>query len=293
MTADPMRGVFPILVTPFDERDRIDEDSLENLVDYCIDAGVHGFGMAYASEIPKLTEAERLQVCKIIIGRTAERVPVVVTTGSPATAVAVQYSRQAADLGIDAIMSLPPTGATAKQHRAYFKAISDAVDIPIFFLEAGDAVGGPLMRQIAEESENLRYAKVESAPAPHKVGEAVEYSAGLFTVMGGASGTHLIEELRRGSQGTMPWPSLPHAFVKTWDQWQAGDEESAQKTWLQEIMPVIRIGGLVHKEILYRQGIIATPRFREPTPALPLDETTQREFDQVCERMGIGQHTSG
>ena len=89
MTADPMRGVFPILVTPFDERDRIDEDSLENLVDYCIDAGVHGFGIAYASEIPKLTEAKRLQVCKIIIDRTAERVPVVVTTGSPATAVAV------------------------------------------------------------------------------------------------------------------------------------------------------------------------------------------------------------
>ena len=58
-------------------------------------------------------------------------------------------------------------------------------------------------------------------------------------------------------------------------------------------MPVICIGGLVHKEILYRQGIIATPRFREPTPALPLDETTQREFDQVCERMGIGQHTPG
>ena len=37
MTAGPMRGVFPILVTPFDERDRIDKDSLENLVDYCID----------------------------------------------------------------------------------------------------------------------------------------------------------------------------------------------------------------------------------------------------------------
>ena len=132
-----MRGVFPILVTPFDERDRIDEDSLENLVDYCIDAGVHGFGIAYASEIPKLTEAERLQVCKIIIDRTAKRVPIVVTTGSPATAVAVQYSRQAADLGVDAIMSLPPTGATAKQHRAYFKAISGAVDIPIFFLKPG------------------------------------------------------------------------------------------------------------------------------------------------------------
>ncbi|HIG52875.1 MAG TPA: dihydrodipicolinate synthase family protein [Candidatus Latescibacteria bacterium] len=289
MPIDPMRGVFPILITPFDVQDRIDKDSLQNLVDYCIEAGVHGFGIAYATEIPKLTEAERLQVAQIVIERSAGRVPVVMTTGSPATTVAVEYSRQAADLGADAVMSLPPTGATAKQHRAYFKAISDAVDIPIFLLEAGDAIGGPLMRQIAEESQQLRYAKVESAPAPHKVGEAVTHGAGLVTVMGGASGTHLIEELRRGSEGTMPWPSLPHAFVKTWNQWQAGDQESAQQTWQREILPVIRIGGLVHKEILYRQGVIATPRFRDPTPALPLDETTQREFDRVCERLGIGQ----
>ena len=289
MPIEPMRGVFPILVTPFDEQDRVDEDSLQNLVDYCINAGVHGFGIAYASEIPKLTEAERLTVAKVVVDRSAGRVPIVVTTGAPATSVAVQYSRLAADLGADAVMSLPPSGATTEQSRTYFKAISDAVNIPIFLLEASDALGGPLMRQIAEESEHLRYAKVESSPAPHNVGEAVAHSAGLVTVMGGASGNHLIEELRRGSEGTMPWPSLPHAFVKTWNQWQSGDEWSAQQSWQQEILPIIRIGGLVHKEILYRQGVIATPRFREPTPATSLDEPTQREFDQACERLGIGQ----
>ena len=289
MSTQSMRGVFPILVTPFDEQDRVDKDSLQNLVDYCIEGGVHGFGIAYATEIPKLTEAERLQVAKTVIERSAGRVPVVVTTGAPATAVAVEYSRQAANFGADAIMSLPPSGASAEQNRAYFKALSDAIDIPIFFLEAGDALGGPLMRQIAEESENLQYAKVESSPAPHKVGEAVEYGAELITVMGGSSGTHLIEELRRGSQGTMPWPSLPHTFAKVWNQWHTGHEEAAYQIWATEILPVIRIGGLVHKEILYRQGVIATPRFREPTPATPLDETTQREFEQVCERLGIGQ----
>ena len=159
----------------------------------------------------------------------------------------------------------------------------------LFVMRAKPVVlGGPLMRQIAEESEHLRYAKVESSPAPHKVGEAVEHGAGLITVMGGASGTQLIEELRRGSQGTMPWPSLPRAFAQVWDQWQAGDQVAARQTWEREILPVIRIGGLVHKEILYRRGVIATPRFREPNPAAPLDEVTQREFDEVCERLGIG-----
>ena len=107
--------------------------------------------------------------------------------------------------------------------------------------------------------------------------DAVEHPAEWVTVFGGASGTRLIEELRRGSQGTMPWPSLPHAFVQVWDCWQAGAEEQARQIWEQQIHPVIRLGGLIHKEILYRQGVIETPRFRSPAgrrrPARPSSGT--------------------
>ena len=55
----PMRGVYPILVTPFDERGRIDEESLRRLIDFNLDAGVHGLGIAMASEVLKLTDPER------------------------------------------------------------------------------------------------------------------------------------------------------------------------------------------------------------------------------------------
>ena len=287
--ATPMRGVFPILITPFDGQDQIDEDSLRSVVDYNIDAGVHGLGIAFATEIPKLTEAERLRVAEVVIDQSRSRVPVVVNTGAPSTSATVLYSRQAQDLGADAVMCTPPAGGVSESEtRRYFKSLSDALRIPIFLQEAGEAVGGPVMRRIAEESEHLRYAKVESSPTPQKVEEAVKYGEGLVTVFGGASGTHLLEELRRGSQGTMPWPSLPHAFVKVWDQWQGGDEKAARQVWEQEIHPVLRIGGLVHKEILYRQGVIESPRFRSPAPTTALDEITQREFDEVCERLGIG-----
>ena len=83
-----MRGVFPILITPFDDRDRIDEDSLRSVVDYNIDAGVHGLGIAFATEIPKLTEAERLRLAEVVIDQSRNRVPVVVTTQSTARSAA-------------------------------------------------------------------------------------------------------------------------------------------------------------------------------------------------------------
>jgi len=50
MAIKPMRGVFPILVMPFDENDRIDEDSLRSLVEFNLAAGVHGLGVALGAK---------------------------------------------------------------------------------------------------------------------------------------------------------------------------------------------------------------------------------------------------
>jgi len=283
-----MRGMFPVLITPFDEQDRIDEDSLRSVVEYNITAGVHGVVIAFATEIMKLTEAERLQIAKVVVDQTRGRVPVVVNTGAVSTVATVQYSQQTEALGVTAVMCTPPAAdVPVDEKRAYFKALSDAVSVPIFVQEAGTSLGGALLRQIAEECERVRYAKVENAPPAQKVYEAIQHGSDLVTVFGGASGNFLIEELRRGSQGTMPWPSLPHAFVQVWDHWQSGDETGARKIWEREIAPILRVGGLVHKEVLCRKGIIKSPRWRSPQPAL-LDDVGRRELDEVCERLGIG-----
>ena len=288
MSQQTMRGMFPVLVTPFDEQDRIDEDSLRSVVEYNINAGVHGVVIAFATEIMKLTEAERLQVAQVVTDQTRGRVPVVVNTGAVSTAATVQYSQQTEDLGVTAVMCTPPASdVPVDEKKAYFKTISDAVSVPIFVQEAGTSLGGALLRQIAEESERVRYAKVENAPPAQKVYEAIQHGGDLVTVFGGASGSYLIEELRRGSQGTMPWPSRPQPFVQVWDLWQSGEETAAREVWEREIAPILRVGGLVHKEILHREGVIKSPRWRSPAPA-PLDDMAQRELDEVCERLGIG-----
>ena len=288
MMTDPLfHGVVPILITPFDQADRIDEDSLRRLVDYCIDAGVHGFGIAFATEIPKLTEAERDQITQIIVEQAAGRVPVVANTGAPSTQATILYSKRAQSLGVDAVMGTPPDG-TPELIRQYFSALCKAVQVPVFVQEVSGIVSGELLSDLADDSDNLCYAKVESAPTPKKIRDCVDKCGNRVTVLGGASGTQLIEELRRGSQGTMPWPSLPHAFVRVWDLWQAGDETAARLEWEQQIQPVLRINGVVHKQILCRQGIIDHPHFRAPDTIPPMDDMTQREFDEICERLGIG-----
>ena len=295
MADDVMRGIYPILLTPFDERGRIDEESLRSEVQFNLGGGVHGVGLALGSEFLKLTEDERNSVTRIVVDEVRGRVPVVVNTGAQASVPAVLYSQQAEELGATAVMCMPPLmGVSGSEVRAYFRAISDAVRVPIFIQDQQTApVSAALIRQIAEESERVRYAKVESPPQAAKVHEAVQHSRGLVTIFGGAAGTYLIEELRRGSVGSMPWPSTPHAFVKVWNHWQSGDVNAAREVHEQEIAPLLRLsttglrlGHTVHKEILRRRGVIKSAHVRAPSD--PLDEITQRELDEVCERLGIG-----
>jgi 4-hydroxy-tetrahydrodipicolinate synthase len=290
-----MRGIYPILLTPFDERGQIDEESLRSEVEFNLSGGVHGVGLALGSEFLKLTEDERNRVTRIVVDEVRGRVPVVVNTGAQANVPAVLYSRQAEELGAAAVMCMPPLmGVSGGEVRAYFRAISDAVRVPVFIQDQQTApVSAALIRQIAEESERVRYAKVESPPQAAKVHEAVQQSRGLVTIFGGAAGTYLIEELRRGSVGSMPWPSTPHAFVKVWNHWQSGDVNAAREVHEREIAPLLRLsttglrlGHTVHKEILRRRGVIKSAHVRAPSD--PLDEITQRELDEVCERLGIG-----
>jgi 4-hydroxy-tetrahydrodipicolinate synthase len=291
-----MTGVYPILVTPFDDQGRIDEESVRSLIEYNLDAGVHGLGIAMASEILKLTEEERDRLTRIVVEQVHGRVPVVVNTGGPATDVAVFYSRRAQELGADALMCQPPTLSlpTPSEARSYFRAISDAVAIPIFIQDTATApVPARLARQIAEECANVRYTKVESLPPAQRVGENVRVAGDVLTVFGGAGATYLIEEMRRGSQGTMPWPSMPAELVDIWNRVRSGDEAGAWENFYRHLVPFNRLGagGLnsalqVQKEILRRKGIIQTSLVRGP--ADPLDDDTAEDLDGVCLSLGIG-----
>src|SRR5207302_8227063 len=85
------RGVFPILVTPFDDQSQVDEESLRRLVEFNIGAGVHGLGVALGSEVFRLSEAERRQVTRIVVDQVRGRVPIVINTGAQGTDLAVLY----------------------------------------------------------------------------------------------------------------------------------------------------------------------------------------------------------
>ncbi|HET7714178.1 MAG TPA: dihydrodipicolinate synthase family protein [Bauldia sp.] len=293
MAKATMQGVFPILVTPFDDRGRIDEESLRRLVEFNLAAGVHGLGVAIGSEMFKFNEAERAEVTRIVIDQVRKRVPVVINTGAGGTDLAVFYSKAAEDAGADALMIIPPAFLPAGPEEVvdYYKAISAAVSIPIFLQDTPAAPIPPgLARRIGESADNVRLIKVETLPVTAKVAEMVNAAGDLLTVFGGAGGSYFIEELRRGSRGTMPFCSQPAAFVEVWNLFRAGDERGARAAFDRTIMPVNRLAAQggdifyhVHKALLVRQGVIRSAKVRSPT--VPIDAITRREIDELVAEM--------
>ena len=290
MQTGTMRGVYPILVTPFDDASRVDVESLQSLVEFQVQAGVQGIGVALGSEVMKLTEEERVLVTRTVVAQARGRIPVVINSGGSCTELALHYSRLAEGNGADALMLMqPPNTSGGAQVREYYKAVSDAVSIPIFIQDTSSShVSADLALKIAEESEHVTHIKVESAPTPAMVADVMAKAGESLVPFGGAGGNYFIEEMRRGSQGTMPGCSNPEAFVKVWHLFQSGDERGAKDTFYRSVLPINRLAGQgwgafyhVHKEILRQRGVISTANVRGPMA--PLDEATCRELQQLID----------
>ena len=127
-------GVFPYLVTPLDPDGRVRGDVLGRLCDDLIHAGVHGLTpLGSTGEFAYLGPEQRSAVVRATIEAANGRVPVIAGVASTATADAVAQARAYEKLGADGILAIleayfPLADA---QVEAYYRAIADAVDIPV------------------------------------------------------------------------------------------------------------------------------------------------------------------
>jgi 4-hydroxy-tetrahydrodipicolinate synthase len=127
------RGSFPALITPF-KNGEVDEQAFRKLVNWQIGEGSHGLvPVGTTGESPTLTPEEHKAVIEICIAETKGRVPVIAGTGSNSTAEAIEYTAHARQAGANAALVVVPyyNKPTQDGLYAHFKAIADAVDIPI------------------------------------------------------------------------------------------------------------------------------------------------------------------
>jgi 4-hydroxy-tetrahydrodipicolinate synthase len=127
-------GVFPYLVSPVAADGTLRADVLAHLCDDLIKSGVHGLTpLGSTGEFAYLNNAQRLAVVQATIEAAQGRVPVVAGVASTSTADAVAQAKACQKLGADGILAILEAYFPLQdaQVEAYFRAIADAVDIPV------------------------------------------------------------------------------------------------------------------------------------------------------------------
>jgi len=269
-----LAGIYQILQTPFDEDGEIDWASFANQIEYSISAGAHGLvAPALASEFFTLSDAERRQVVEFAGQAIAGRVPFVVGVQGLNLRIALEFAQQACECDATALMAMPPylRKASKADLRAYYRALAQ-FERPLIIQNAPAPIGSPMSpRELVDllaAEENILYIKEETNPILQHIGDIIALDEGNCAgVFGGANGTYLIDELKRGACGNMPAGGLVDAQVKVYNLYRAGRIEEAESL-SHKLLPLLNYatvyGVSFHKYVMWRRGILGAPQVRDP-----------------------------
>jgi len=167
---DWLRGCATALVTPFTSNGSVDEARLRSLIDYQLAGGVQLLvPCGTTGESATMTDEEDQLVIKLTIESARGRGRVIAGTGSNSTAVAIQYSQTARELGADALLQVAPyyNKPTQEGLYAHFRAVAEAVEgLPVVIYNVPGRTSSNISAQttlrLARDVENIVAVKEAS-----------------------------------------------------------------------------------------------------------------------------------
>ena len=201
------QGSIVALVTPFDERDRIDYDALQGLIEFHIGAGTNGLVIAGTTgESATLEKGEHVALIRRAAEMVEGRIPVIAGTGSNSTRQTVDLSLEVADAAIDGYLLVVPYYNKPVQEGLYqhFRTIADAVDKPIMLYNVpGRTVADILPETVARLADHSNIVGVKDATGDMKrMKEHLALLPGDFKYYSGDDFTTL-EFLKLGGHGVV------------------------------------------------------------------------------------------
>lgn len=278
-----LRGVFPVLPTPFDASGAVGWEDLGRCVEFAVLAGVAGVVFpGFASEVQTLSAEERAEgvrrVGELVRGRAAF---VVGAADLDPDAVAL-HARAGAEAG--AIIAMVPAphaiGRDVSRQVEWFGRVAPGLPLPLMLQNVGPPYGAGLtaleVAEVARAVPQIVAVKEETAPFAQNLAAIRAAAPHLQAIYGGAGGRYLTEELRAGASGTMPALELADLHEAMWRAWSHGRHAEARMLF-RESLPLLNIQGVfrseVTKRVLKARGVVTATgvRAKGPVPG-PLDE---------------------
>lgn len=287
-----IRGVLPVLSTPFNSSDEIDEKVLQAEITWVLVQGADGVTTGMVSEILRLSVQERMRLHEVV-AQTAKPLGglVILSAGAESTKQAIAFSLHAQSCGADAVMVNPPisTSLDDEETYGYYASILDKTDIPVIVQDASGYVGKPLSIEMQVELLNSFgkrvYFKPEAVPIGPRLSRFMEATGNTARVFEGSGGGALVDTFHRGVIGTMPGADIPWALVALWKalnsgDWTVIDAIAGPLASLIDLQHSLDAYLAIEKFLLLKQGVFTNVIVREPV-GYRLDEKTQAEAERL------------
>ncbi len=287
----PLHGIVTVLNTPFSDENQIDFYALQANVREAMKAGVAGFLVpAMASEVQKLSHAEKLEMVETVLETVHGAVPVFAGTASTSVRESGELIKSYQEIGCRQFLIQVPYFSDDQFKADFYTLANHAPEV--MMLQDWDAHGyglpDELIMELFEEVPAFRCLKVETVPAGIKYSRIIELSEGKLNVSGGWAVSQMPEGLQRGVHAFMP-TGMHWIYTNIFSLYHEGKTDEAVSLF-NEILPVLAFSNQhldisIHffKRLLWKQGIYPTPNVREPI--LPFDQTHQFIADALIEHI--------
>jgi 4-hydroxy-tetrahydrodipicolinate synthase len=280
----------------------VDLGALKALVDFLVEAGVHGlFLLASQGEFYSLDREERRRVAQAGVRAARGRVPVVVNTGTVSTAAALALSREAESEGVDALGLITPfyLKPTPRELFEHYRTIIKSVRCPVYAYNNPGRAGGvgldvatvtrladgfPRFAGIFDGTGDLqaarRYAKLQG-------GQFAYFLAGQLD---------LAAAVRVGAKGAVlaTANAAPREFVDMYEAARLGNLREAEhlRKRLEPLHALFRTGPFpgTMKACLEFLGLGAGPPRR---PALPVPSEVRARAGRILDRLEAFRRAEG
>ena len=291
-------GLFPIAPTPFRPDGRIDDRSIDTLIQGYRAAGATGVTvLGIMGEAPKLEPDEALALAQRFVAGMPD-LPVIVGVSAPGFAAMRALTHAVMDKGAAGVMIAPPPHLrTDDQITGYYAQAVEAIgaDVPFVIqdypLTLSVQMTPSVIRKIVEDHPSCVMLKHEDWPGLEKISALRRFQQGsmrAISILTGNGGLFLDFETERGADGAMTGYAFPEMLADVVQLQKTGRRDEAHDLF-DAHLPLLRyeqqqgIGLAVRKYVLMRRGLIVSDAQRKPAAAL--SPMARQEVDYLLARL--------
>jgi len=289
-----LMGVVPIIPTPFDADEAIDEEALRGLVEFAAEARLAAICLpAYGSEFYKLSEKERARVVEIAVQQSAGRLPVIAQSNHGSARIARSLARTNVDCGADLVSIAIPRQFQLSEDDLlrYLTLVLTGVDVPCLvqdFNPGGPTISVGFISRLSAECANFRYLKLEEPLLAPKVRAIREATGDKIQILEGWGGLYTLELIPAGICGLMPGLGIADILHRVFFLRKANSPEAFDL--FEHVLPQIcfalqnlELFLYCEKSLLRARGILPNARCRNP--AFTPDADTARYIEELNQRI--------